>query len=167
MSETKSATEATTQPIAPEHNPADIPTDAENRITELETENQKLAEERTNYQAAYLKEHAKNRDPENPIEETQEEVARRVAHEVLVDTKIAANNKERDDLLQKTLKENRELKLAQVNKTTVSTVVGTHSENRAVTDTLITPEQLASFKKMGKDDKWIENYKRNLLKNTR
>jgi len=76
---------------------------------------------------------------------------------------LAEIAQEQDALIKKALKENRELKLAQLNKTnTPPASVGTHSEGQMVKDTLVTPDQAAAFKARGWSDKDIEKYKKNL-----
>ncbi len=65
------------------------------------------------------------------------------------------------------MKENKEAKLALANKTGTPSSIGSHTESKVVGDTLVTPEQIAAFKARGWDDKKIERYKKNLLKNSR
>lgn len=130
-------------------------TDTEARIAAIEIEKE-------NYRIAYLKEKNK-RKPEDG-EETEDEKIERIVNEKLAVTKIAQLDSEREALFQKTLKENKELKLAQLNKTTTPTSMGTHSESTPVTDTAVTPDQMAVFKAKGWSDKDIERYKRNLNK---
>jgi hypothetical protein len=154
------ATEANGQSIATDEKVLAAPEDAEARFLKLE-------EEKENYRKAYLKESEKNKGhveyPE--YEEKMVEVARKV----LTESRLAEIAREQDAIIQKALKENKELKLAQLNKTTATPVaaVGTHSESTPVRDTLITPEQLAAFKAKGWSDQDIERYKKNLARNTR
>lgn len=156
MDETK-ATEANAPAIAPEEKVVASPEDAEARFAKLE-------EEKENYRKAYLKESEKNKQPENLGDEERMET---VAKKVLADSRLAEIAREQDAIIQKALKENRELKLAQMNKPSTPAAVGTHNESQSVTDTLVTPEQMAFFKSKNWDDKTIERYKRNLQKNTR
>lgn len=144
---------------------AETQSEAEAKIAALETEKATILEREANYKAAYLKEKAKNEKPDP--DETDEERIRRITREELNQTRISQIDAEKEELLKKTLKENKELKLAQMNKTGTPSSMGAHSETVSIPDTLVSPEQLAAFKKMGKDDKWIENYKKNLLKNAR
>ncbi len=159
MEENK-ATEAIVPSIATEEKVVVSPEDAEARF-------QKLEEEKENYRKAYLKESEKNRKPAEELDEDgkMEEVARRV----LAESRLAEIAREQDSIIQKALKENKELKLAQLNKTTTTppAAQGTHSEGQPVTDTSVTPEQLAAFKAKGWNDKDIERYKRNLAKSGR
>jgi len=158
MEEKKPATEANVQPIATGEQVVKVTVEDE----DLEQKVAKLEEEKANYQAAYLKERAKNHE-----DETDEDKFRRIAREELQNSHILDLENQKERLLQKALKENRELKLAVKNKTDIPVSTTVHSEGQAVRDTLITPEQMAHFKAMGKSDKWIENYKKNLVKNTR
>lgn len=135
--------------------------DAESRIAALEEEKNKAIAEAANYKVAFLKAKS-DKEKENFADETDEERTRRLVQEELSKTKITAIEKEKEDLLAKLAKENKELKLAHLNKTTPAATVGTHSEGQTVQDTLITPEQMIAFKKMGWDDKTIERYKKNL-----
>jgi len=156
MAEEKPTTETNAQPIV---------TEEQKKVTvddDLEQKVAKLEEEKANYQAAYLKERAKNHE-----DESDEEKFRRIAREELQSSHILELDKQKDEIIRKALKENKELKLAQLNKTDIPASTTVHSEGQAVSDTLITPDQLAQFKAMGKSDKWIENYKRNLVKNRR
>lgn len=160
MDEIKTGTEANAPTIPPED-------DLSLKLASLEAEKVKLTEEKDNYRRAYLKverEH-KSEDNEN---ETADERMRRIAQEELANSRIAEITREVNDINIRALKENKELKLALLNKGgTPPAAMGTHSETTAVADTLITQEQIADFKKRGWDDKTIERYKKNLLRNTR
>ncbi len=86
-----------------------------------------------------------------------------MVQEEISKSKIAQIDAEKDRVLKHALKENKELKLAHLNKTTTpNATVGTHSEGATVQDTLITPDQLAALKARGLNDKDIERYKKNL-----
>ncbi len=153
------ATEANTEAIAPQA-VVETPEDSEARYKRLE-------EEKENYRKAYLKESEKNRIPMEELDEDGKmaEIARRVMGE----SRLAEIAREQDSIIQKALKENKELKLAQLNKTTTtpSAAIGTHSESVAVKDTMVTPDQEAFFKSKGWDAATIERYKKNLQKNSR
>lgn len=160
MEDKNKATEKDAQNIATEEKVAVSTEDAGAKIAALEAEKAKLIEESANYRMAYLKEHKKNEGADSV--ETEDEKIRRIAKETLAETRIFEIEKEKDALLQKTLKENKELKLAHLNKNTVVETTTTHTEGQGVKDTLITPDQLAAFKARGWTDKDIERYKRNL-----
>lgn len=154
MDETN-ATETTAEAapaIAPEE-------DAEAVIARLEAEKAKLIEEKSNYQVAYLKATSK----QTTVEDEEAERIKKLAREVVAETRISEINKQQEELLQKVLKENKELKLAHLNKTsTPPAALGSHNESIPVRDTLITPEQMEAFKARGWSDKDIERYKKNL-----
>lgn len=131
--------------------------DAEARIAKLE-------EEKANYKLAFLKEKSKNK-PEDLANESEDDKISRIVAEKIAETKIEAIDNEKEDLLKKLAKENKELKLAQLNKTTTPpAAIGAHSESTAVIDTMVTPEQLLAFKARGWTDKDIERYKKNYQK---
>lgn len=140
--------------------------DAEARIAELELERDKAIIEAANYKLGMLK--AKGKATESFDGETEEERIARIVSEKLSETKIAQIDVEKESLLKKIAKENKELKLALLNKNKEpSAMLGTHNESQAVRDTAITPEQMAAFKRMGWSEKEIERYKKNLQKNSR
>lgn len=158
MDETKPAVN-TTEPAAVQTTEA---SDAEARIAALEGEKAKLIEEGANWKVAALK-YKKNEDSDD---ESDDDRMRRIAQETLANSRLVDIAREQDDIIKRALKENRELKLAQLNKTTTTppAAVGTHSEGRPVTDTLVTPDQLSAFKARGWSDKDIERYKKNLVR---
>lgn len=163
------AIETNVSAIAPkEGTPVAVPTQAdyEAKNALLEAEKAKLIEEKANYQLAYLKE--KNKSKPDP-DESEEDKMRRIANEAVANSRLAEIAREQDTLIKSALKENKELKLTQMNKSNgVPSAVGSHTEGgTVVTDTLITPEQLSAFKARGWTDKDIERYKKNLIKNTR
>lgn len=147
------ATEAVVQAIAPEA-VVTSPEDAEARFKKLE-------EEKENYRKAYLKESDKNKGRTEHLED--EDKMEEVARKVLADSRLAEIAREQDEIIRNTLKENKELKLAHMNKTQVTPpATGSHTETQPVRDTLITPDQMANFKARGWTDKDIERYKQNL-----
>lgn len=169
MSENTNATEADAPSIATEEEvKVTLPTeeDYEAKNLALEAEKNRLIEESANYKLAYLKEKNKNRDSFDSFEEEDaEDKMRRIAKETLNSSRLAEINREQADIIAKALKENKELKRAQLNKpTTPPQTVGSHSEGIPVTDTLVTPEQMVAFKARGWTDKDIERYKKNLNK---
>jgi len=140
--------------------------DAEARIAQLEADKAKLIEEGANWKLAALKNKGKvpKDDSDEDDEETEAERVRRLVQEEISKSKIAQIDAEKDKVLKQALKENKELKLAHLNKTTATpnATVGTHTETVTVQDTLVTPEQTAAFKARGWTDKDIERYKKNL-----
>lgn len=134
--------------------------DMEAKIAALETEKAKLIEEGANWKVAAMKYKSKAKE-ENFVED-EEDKMRRIAAEALSNSRLAEIAREQDAIIQKALKENKELKLAQMSKTTPPSALGTHSEGQAVVDTLVTAEQMTAFKARGWTDKDIERYKKNL-----
>lgn len=165
MEDKKTTTETNAQTIVPEEkkviSPAD---DNEAKIAALEAEKATLIEESANYKVAYLKEKSKNKNTEPDPDEDEDDRIRRIANEELSKKRILEIDKEMEALLKKTLSENKELKLAHLNKTDIPASTTTHTEGQKVTDTLVTPEQLAAFKAKGWSDKDIERYKKNLVR---
>ncbi len=164
MDQEQEATETIAEPIAPQEAvTVTLPTeeDHEARYKQLETEKE-------NYKNAYLKEKNKNRTENFEPDEDIEERMRRIAQETLADSRLADITREQDEIIQKALKENKELKLAQRNQTDIP--VSTTSSTEAsveVKDTLITPAQMAMLKAQHPNwtDKDFERYKNNLRKN--
>jgi len=157
MDENSNATETSAPTIAPEEN-------LEDKVSALEAEKVKLLEEKENYRKAYLK---SSKAPKSEDDEPEDDdKLKRIVDERLAESRLAEIARELNDISQKALKENKELKLALQNKTkTPPAAMGTHSESpTAVADGLVTSEQLAYFKSRGWSDKDIERYKKNLQK---
>ncbi len=141
--------------------PTNSTEDAEAQVARLQAEKIKLLEENANWKAGLLKEKAKNKAKDDDTEESTEDMVRRISRETLSESRLVEIAQEQDSIIQRALKENKELKLAQLNKTGAPPAsVGTHSESTPVTDTLITPDQLNAFKARGWTDKDIERYKK-------
>lgn len=167
MTEEEKAAEAIAQATALEEKrkaeeAAKAPTEAEQKILALEKEKEEILVREANYKVAYLKEKKKN-DSIDP-DETDDERIRRITREELANTRLNEIDTEKEELLKKTLKENKELKLAFQNKIPDKPSSGSHSEVPEVQSTLVTPEQLLAFKAKGWTDKDIERYKKNLLR---
>ena len=147
--------------------PAAVPEKVETSTTtdteELTARLAKLEEEKENYKKAFLKEKSKNK-PQEDFDEEEESKIRRIAQETIAESRILEIEKEKDAIIQKALRENKELKLALSNKSTTTPpgTVGTHSESIPVTDTSITPEQLAYFKSRNWSEADIARYKKTL-----
>lgn len=128
---------------------------------DLEAKYVQLEEEKENYRKAYLKEAAKRTEPAD--EEEDAKIDRKV-QEAIANSKLAEIAREQDGIIKQTLKENKELKLAALGNKEPPAAIGSHSETVAVTDTSITPEQMAYFKSRNWTDKDIERYRANLRK---
>lgn len=140
--------------------PTETKGEAELYIAQLEDQRNKAIEEAANYKLGMLK--AKGKATEDYDNETEDERIARIVSEKLAETKIAQIDQAKDEYYKKLARENAELKLASLNKTNVPpATVGSHSESQGVSDTLVTPEQLAAFKARGWSDKEIEKYKKN------
>ena len=167
--ENKLATEANVQAIAPVE-PVKVNAvaqdDLEAKNLALEVEKSRLLEEKDNYKNAYLKEKRKKEgivDDEDVLND--DDRLRKIAREEMSNSRLAEIAREQDLIIKKALRENKELKLAQLNKTNISPAsVGTSNESTPVTSTSITPEQMAFFKSKKFTDKDIERYKKNLQK---
>ncbi len=151
----------TTEPAAVQTDVTPVVDDAEARIAALEAEKAKLIEEGANWKVAALK--YKKQD-ESFDDLSDEEKMRKIASEAVADSRLADIAREQQAIITRALKENKELKLATLNKATATppAALGSHSESRPVTDTLVTPDQLAAFKARGWSDKDIERYKKNM-----
>lgn len=162
MDKDKTTTETNVPPIVTE----DSASDAETRIADLEKEKVKLVGERANYQIAYLKEKEKNKNKgSESSEDFEEEKLRRIVREETANSRIAQIDTEKDTLVKNLLKENKELKLAHLNKTSVSSTRSSSTETSGVRDTMVTPEQEQYFRNNLKwTDKDIETYKKRLVK---
>lgn len=136
------------------------------RIETLEKEKQEILVREANYKVAYLKEVRKNEG--TATEETEEDKIRRIYREEQTRDRLNQIDTETKSLLEKALKENRELRLAAQNRPAhFATGGGSSTEQPVVVSTLVTPEQIAAFKARGWSDKDIERYKKNLSKNSR
>ena len=148
MDEVKPATETDAPAIAPEET-------SEDKFSALQAEMDKIKEEKENYRKAYLKETSKHSEPSE-----DDERLRQIAREELANSRISEIAREQEQLIKVALKENKELKLAQLNKKEPSAAVGSHSEGIPVQDTSITKEQMDFFKSKNWIDKDIERYKK-------
>lgn len=167
MNKDQNATETNAAPIVTQEGTVVVPTeiDYEAKYAQLEAEKAKFIEESANYKLAYLKESKKNKSPSLSEEEDDDTRMRRIANETLANSSLAGIAREQQEIINKALKENKELKKAQLNKAQgTPSAVGSHTEVRAVPDTLVSSEQIAAFKKRGWTDKDIEKYKQNLIK---
>ena len=144
--------------------------DLQAKYSQLETEKNKAIEESANWKAAFFSEKKKHRGSDSEdIELDEEEKMERIAKKALADSRLADIAREQQAIIEKALKENKELKLAHMNKsnTTPPAGIGSSTESTPVRDTVITPEQAAAFKARGWTEKDIERYKKNLQRNMR
>lgn len=149
----------TPDPAAGQKDDVTLDDDKETRIASLEAEKSKLIEEAANWKMAALKAKKEGFVPEE--DERMEQIARKA----LAESRLAEIAREQDAIITKALKENKELKLAALNKKKEpGAAIGNHSEAPTVQDTIITPEQQAAFTARGWDEKKIERYKKNLAR---
>lgn len=136
----------------------------EAKMKALEEEKNKAIEEAANWKVAALKSKSKQAQDDDEGESEEDRVSRLVA-ESLSKNKVAQLDSERAKLLEQALKENKELKLAQLHgKKEPPVAQGGHNEGQSVQSTLVTKEQETAFRSRGWTDKDIERYKKNLLK---
>lgn len=173
MTEEEKAIEANAQAIALEEQKkkeaeANAQTPEQLEIAALRAEKDAILEREANYKLAYLKEVKKNEELGNP-EESEEDKIRRIYREEQARERLNQIDAEEKALLEKTLKENKELKLAIQNKPSSTPTGGSggNSEIMGVRDTIVTPEQETALRNRGWTDKDIERYKHNLRKNSR
>ncbi len=160
MDETKAVN--TTVPAA-EQTEVTTVVDNEAIIAALEAEKAKLTTERDNYKIGMLKEKAKSKGED--FEEEDDERMERIAKKALADSRLAEIAREQDTIIRAALKENKELKLARLNKNETTTVKGSSTESTPVRDTLVTQEQMRHFTEVLKwDANKIERYKKNIQK---
>ncbi len=153
----------TPDPAAGQKDNVTLDDDKEAKIATLESEKAQLTEEMSNWKMAALK--AKSKAKEEGNEPDEDERMAIIARKTLAESRLAEIAREQDTIIQKALKENKELKLAMMNKNREpGAAIGGHSEAPSVQDTLITPDQMAAFKARGWDDKKIERYKRNFVR---
>jgi len=137
--------------------------DYEALLQEKEQELEKIAIERENYKQGMLRAKGKLSEDEMFAEEAaQEDKVRSLVREELLKTESARIAQEREEILKKVIRENKELKLA--NKTRFqksgSPVSGGSNMDRPESTTEFwTEEQIATMKSRGIDpDKAKENY---------
>lgn len=156
--------EETVKKVESAGTPVDVitPDDNEARFAQLEAEKAKAIEEAANWKVAALKAKAKAKEEGTDLDDDEERMEA-IAKRTLANSRLAEIAKEQEAIIQRTLKENKELKLAFQNKGgSPPAGMGSHSESTPVRDTLVTPEQMAAFKSRGWSDKDIERYKKNL-----
>jgi hypothetical protein len=159
--------------VAPEEAakvPAVTMEDLEAKVLALEEEKNRLNEETANYKKAFLKEKKKKGESfDEGEDEDAEDKMRRIAREALAESRLGEIARELSAISVRALKENKELKLANMNRPpTNPTATGVHTEGPVVKDTMVTPEQATYFKNVMKwSDQDIERYKKNQQRNAK
>lgn len=123
----------------------------------------KIAQERENYKQGMLRAKGKVSEEELFAEEiSQEDKLRSIVREELLSTESARIAQEREEILAKVLRENKELKLsnkAKLQKSSAPISSGSNLDRAESTVEFWTPEQLEVMKARGIDpDKARENY---------
>jgi len=138
----------------------------EDFIAVLEAKDQELAKvraEKDNYKRGLLKAKGKVEE-EDDSEDIDAKIDRKV-NERLLDSKEAQLIQEKENLLKQALKRNKELETALKNRSQISpTGAGSHQETQAVSDNVISAEQIKNLKARGWNDEKITRFKENLLK---
>lgn len=152
-------------PVAavPQTDDVTVDDDSQAKIASLEAEKAKHIEEIANWKMAALK--AKADAKSDGLEPDEDERMAGIARKALAESRLAEIAREQDGIIQKALKENKELKLAVMNKSREpGAAMGSHTETTPVQDTVVTSQQMEAFKARGWDDKKIERYKKNLIR---
>lgn len=168
MAETKTAVETKVETAVTPLVVVDTAPDYEKLLAEKNVALAKAKEERENYRRGMLKAKGKLPDSNKSGDETPG-LSELVAEEVkaqLLNTTEARLTAERDELNEKILKENRELRIAVANKGGVSnSPVGTGVEaTQTPKDQFFSDAQITDLKKRGWDDKKIDALRKNMAK---
>jgi len=167
--ETTVETKVETAVIQPETVvPETTEVDAETLLAEKEKEIAKISQERDNYRKGLLK--AKGKLPEEDEVDTStpegmEALIDRKVQEKFLSTREAQLQSEKEDIIKKTLKRNKELELALKNRSSITSTSGQGSNQDkpgGKQDNFFSNEQIASLKAKGYSDKKIEALKKNL-----
>ena len=129
---------------------------------------ERITEERNNYRKGMLKAKGKTSDEGDEPELSIAEQVSLAVKEALLDSAITTAQKEKDEIVKKALRENAELKTAIKNRTGMNpTGQGAASDTEALKpkDNFLSDEQIKHFKAQGKDDAWIERYKKTVMGN--
>lgn len=148
---------------APEPQKTQAELDLEAELASKDAEIERIREERENYKRGMLK--AKGKLPEEDVEETVEETIRRITREELLNSQQAKAQAEKDALIQKALRENKELKLALKNRSNLTPSGGSAGpEKEVIKDNTFSTDQIKDIKAKFPHwtDKEIEQFKQNL-----
>lgn len=149
-------------PVSPITPVVEVPAPALTAEEDLQARYSQLEVEKNDYRNAFLKEKAKNKEALPDMSE--DDRLKTIVDERLAESHLAEIAREQSIIIDKALKENKELKLTNLNKNnTPPASPGSSSEPvTPVRTTSITPEQLAYFKAKNWSEKDIERYKKNL-----
>lgn len=175
MSTETNAVEIQTEAAAPQSQEEQTVTtvpevDYEAELVKANDKIAKLDEEKENYRKGMLKAKGKIPDEDdnssNDTESLDAKIDRKVQERMLA-TKEAQALSEKENLVSKITKENKELKLALKNRGQITSTSGQGSNQdkpEAKTDKIFSTDQLNALKAKGWDDKKIEELKKNLNK---
>lgn len=145
--------------------------DYEAELAKKDAEIAKVRDERENYKKGLLKAKGKLPDEDDNSLNDEEDIdskVKRLVQEQLLETREAQTLAEKDVLVLNLAKKNKELTLALKNRAQVSSNSGQGSNQEKVeskSDNILSNDQLSSLKARGWDDKKIEEYKKNLVRN--
>lgn len=144
---------------------ANEPTEFEKQLAEKDAKIAKLTEEKDNYRRGMLANKGKNKDGEDIDLSVDEKIAFGI-QEALMNSTIAKESAEKDEIIKQALARNKELEIAVKNRSQISTTEGgSGNETKVVPkDNTLSEEKLKQLKSMGWDDKKIERFKQNLKK---
>lgn len=166
MSEETKGVEVSVE-IAPTQPEVDLAAELESTRQQL----QKKTEIAENYRRGMLK--AKGKLPaeesisEDESGETMDDKIRRIAREEQAQSEIVQLQAKEKATMDAILKRNKELETALKNRGQITSGTGQGSNQDrpgVTTDSYLSNEQIAYFKKQGKSDEWIETAKKNMIK---
>lgn len=131
----------------------------ETRLAELNAKLLKTETERDNYKKGMLIAKGKIEDDEEPPAVDVSELVKKEVQAALNDSDYLATVKERDELIEKTMRENRELRLAFKGKAGAPSASGSNQDSQKVADHVLSEEQERDLKSRGWDDKKIAHFK--------
>lgn len=136
-------------------------------LEQKDKEMDKIRQERDNYRRGMLKAKGKDSTDDEPEELSIAEQVQQAVREALMDSEYQRIQKEKDEIVKQALRENAELKTALTNRAQVGqgNAQGNSTETVVPKDNFLSEQQIAYFKSIGKDDAWIERYKKTAAKN--
>lgn len=175
MSIETTATENKTEPIATQQEVTTtqkvVEVDYEAEIAKKDAEISQVLKEKENYRKAYLKKSGVDLPVDTQVDtenlEDMETIIDRKVQEKFLSTKEAQLQADKDALVQKTLKRNKELEVALKNRGQIisSTGQGSNQEKpEGKVDNYFSNDQIAALRAKGYDDKKIEQLKKNVAK---
>lgn len=142
------------------------PSEFEKQLAEKDDKIKKLTEDRDNYRRGLIAKKGKN-DKGEDIELTVDEKIAAGIEEALLNSSIARESAEKDEIIKKALDRNKELETTIKNRSQITTTEhGGSNEQRLIPkDAVLSEDKIKELKARGWDDKKIELFKKNLTKN--